>query len=67
MKPIFIRNHEKENIKKQKEFFELFMRQGGELEDEFVKTDLKEKKRMLHEATMGIVHVDGAGSTTDAG
>ena len=53
MKPIFIRNHEKEVLKKQNAYFELVMKSGNEeeLEDQFArredKAKYKQKKRMF--------------------
>lgn len=65
MKPIFIRNHEKDATKKQKEFFELFMRVGQEIEEDYSKVDqLKKKKTMIRDATFGMLQY-GPESTVD--
>lgn len=60
MKPIFIRNHEKESLKKQREFFDVFMKAGTELEADFTNTAiLKKKKTLINEATFGMMNIDG--------
>ena len=66
LKPLFIRNHEKESLRKQKEFFEIFMAQGQELEREFGRAERKAKVNLFKEATLGMVHIDGH-SNTDGG
>lgn len=46
MKPIFIYKYEKKMQKKSKEFFELFMKQGDQIEEDF-KKDARSKKKAV--------------------
>jgi len=45
MKPIFIYNYERNMQKKSKEFFNLFMKQGQNIEDEYTHHNVKNELR----------------------
>ena len=53
MKPIFIYKYEKNMQKKSKEFFELFMKQGNEIEREYGEDQIQRK----HLREQGLIHV----------
>ena len=63
MKPIFIYKYEKDMQKKSKEFFDLFMKQGNEIEQEFAHDKMAEKQ--MREDTLKMIQyndTDGGGT-----
>lgn len=54
MKPIFIYKYEKNMQKKSKQFFDLFMRNGEDIEQEFTREGMD--KRDLREDGLKMVH-----------
>jgi hypothetical protein len=54
MKPIFIYKYEKNMQKKSKEFFNLFMKQGNEIEMEFQAEGMNEEQ--IRESGLKMVH-----------
>lgn len=51
MKPIFIYKYEKEMQKKSKEFFQLFMKEGSQIEEQY-----RQEKKEMHEEGLKMVH-----------